>query len=627
MATTMPNQPPHDAPADAAPDGTALWHTGLKRQAIREAAGHWGALLVFFGILHTTAADRSTIPGAVCAVVVLAAVHVLLGYRLTESRRSGEARAATRLGTANRLTLLRGLLVSLTAGFLVIDAGSGTLTNLVLWLPGLLYLTAAVLDGVDGAWARRTGTQSALGKALDGDLDALGVLVACSVAVGSGRLPVYYLAAGLVYYGYQLSLWRRRRRGRPLHPPPPRRFARLVAGFQMAFLALALLPVVSTSALNVVAPFFLLPLLAGFAWDWVHVTGRFDDRLARRWRGVGAFLAAAGPAAMRIVILGSVVGLFGWAWRDVSPAAVVAAIGLWGWPQWLLFVAVNLTILGAMCWRWWLILKRLGHPVRLAALVPYRMAANTLSYITPGPQFGGEPLQVLCLTSRHGVPREAASAAVAVDRLTELMGTLVFLAVCGVLLLPPLMNDTVALMASTGGMVLVFLACGLLLHGVARGRAPLSRLAARVSGRRRLAAVNGLISSLEVGERRAATILTGGLAGWYGGIGLVQLLAFLTELWLIYAFLGFAMPLEGLLTAAVAARLAFLLPLPGGLGALEAGQMLALSVLGGDPSLGAAACAVMRLRDLVLISTGGIWALRWLRPFPAQGPPPSLNIE
>lgn len=621
MARTMRNFPPHDAQAKPAAAGMAGRHAGLRQPAAREAAGHWAALLVFFGILHASAAVRGALPGAVCAALVLAVVHGLLGYRLTESRPCGLPPGMCRLGTANRLTLLRGLLVSLTAGFLFVRPGAGSSSHLIVWLPGLFYLTAAVLDGVDGAWARRSGTQSALGKALDGDMDALGVLVACGVAVGNGRLPLYYLAAGLVYYVYQLGLWLRRHRGRPIYPAPPRGFARLVAGFQMGFLGVALLPMLGAARLAVAAPVFLLPLLAGFAWDWLHVTGRWDDRLDRQWRKMCSLLAAAGPAGGRVLILGIVVTLFAWAWRDVSPGAVLAAIAIWGWPQWLAFAAVNLVILAAMCWRWWFILRRMGQPVGFAALVGYRMGANTLSYITPGPQFGGEPLQVHCLVDRHQVPAEAATAAVGVDRLVELMGNLLFLSLAGALVLPALLAEKTALLPVIAAMVAAVLGIGLLFAAIGSGVAPISRMAARLSawiGHPR--ALAGPIAFVEAGERRAAGILTERVWGWYALGGLLQWSGFLVELWLIYGFLGQGLNATALLTVAVAARLAFLLPLPGGLGALEAGQMLAVIHLGGDPAMAAAACGIMRLRDLVLISTGGVLAVRWMRLFKRPNP-------
>jgi uncharacterized protein (TIRG00374 family) len=330
---------------------------------------------------------------------------------------------------------------------------------------------------------------------------------------------------------------------------------------------------------------------------------------------VGRRLAPLLPKGGRVLLMGAVAGLFIWAWRDVSPASVWAAIARWSGPQWVLFAGINLVILWAMCWRWWLILRRMGHAVGFTALVAYRMAANTLSYLTPGPQFGGEPIQVLCLEGRKGVPRAAATAAVTVDRLSELMGNFVFLSVCALFVLPPLLDGRAALITSTLLMGGAALAAGVLLFRIARGQAPLSRAAARMT---RLVSPGGrwagLAAFLQTGEQRAAAVLTGGLPGWYAAIGAVQWLAFLAELWLIYAFLGLALRPRELLTLAVAARLAFLLPLPGGLGALEAGQVLALTGLGGDPALAAAACAVMRVRDLITIGMGGVLSACWLRP-------------
>ena len=317
---------------------------------------------------------------------------------------------------------------------------------------------------------------------------------------------------------------------------------------------------------------------------------------------------------LRALMIAAVAGLFFWAWRGVSLAAVSAAIGRWGWIQWLLFVALNLLILGAMCWRWSLILRRMGYRVGFVELVRYRMAANTLSYITPGPQFGGEPLQVHCLVTRHQVPSEAASASVAVDRLMELMGNLLFLSLCGFFVLPPLMEDSAAMLPVTAVMSAAVLVIGVLLFIIATGRAPLSwlsGLAVRCIGWQNGTA--GLVSYLRACERQVSRILTDRLFGWYAFGSLLQWSVFLAELWMIYGFMGSPMNTSALLTVAVAGRLAFMLPLPGGLGGLEASQMLALTSLGGDPTLAVAACCIMRARDLVLISIGAGLAIRWIR--------------
>lgn len=750
----MPNPPTSAYDAGPAIDRTTLSLGRLRRGATREAAGHFLVFLLFFFAIGRIAPVHGAMGGGACAAVFLALVHGLLWRHLSENCRPGSSAILHRLGTANRITLLRGLLISLTAGFLFLTPeGDYPAVAAMAWLPGGLYLTAAVLDGVDGAWARRTGTTTLLGQTLDIKFDALGVLVASAVAVVSGRLPAYYLAAGAAYYVYQFGLWRRRRREKPIHPVGSRTYARLIAGFQMGFLGFALLPIFTDKVIAAVSPVFLLPLLAGFVWDWWVVRGRVSDTSIRRFETRVLTLAAKGPPFLRGGILvagggmlmsspaapfsGSMLipfglglmvvagflgrsaalllslvlayrasvagaspllmttligallimltgtgdgslwrpedsfllgkpadhpqpkrfgprmqkedtllavspenrfssrstivklmifvvaaGLLYWAWRDVSLGAVVSAIGRWGWFQWLLFTLLNLYILGAMCWRWSFILRRMGHPVGFDALIRYRVAANFLSYITPGPQFGGEPLQVRCLVTRHQVPAEAASASVVVDRLIELMGTLLFLLMAGMFVLPALMTDTGALLTGMTVMIGVALAVGILLYTIARGRAPLTRMAgsaARWTGKPKRAA--NLVAFLQAGESQASGILTDRLCGWYAFGGLLQWSGFLAELWMIYAFMGAPLNISALLTVAVAARLAFLLPLPGGLGALEASQMLAFASLGGDPAVAAAACCIMRVRDLVMISTGAGLALHGLPSSFRKKPP------
>lgn len=300
----------------------------LCRAALVEAAAHLLALALFFSVLNRfTPVPGVTARGAI-AVMVLMAVHAPLWCRPATNRLPGPSLIAPQLGGANRISLLRGLLISLTAGFLFLaPQGDSPAASFMAWLPGGLYLAAAVLDGVDGAWARRTRTESPLGRILDTHIDALGVLVASAVAVSTHRLPAYYLAAGLAYYLFQFGLWCRRRRGRSIHPAGSRRFARLVAGFQMGFLAVALLPVFSREVLALAAPVFLLPLLAGFVWDWQVVRGRAAALSSRRGRDLLAALAAKGPPALRAaILLAGVGGLFLWPLPSFSGGLLLALV-------------------------------------------------------------------------------------------------------------------------------------------------------------------------------------------------------------------------------------------------------------------------------------------------------------
>ena len=71
-------------------------------------------------------------------------------------------------------------------------------------------------------------------------------------------------------------------------------------------------------------------------------------------------------------------------------------------------------------------------------------------------------------------------------------------------------------------------------------------------------------------------------------------------------FFGLETSLINILTIIVFARLAFLTPLPGGLGALEAGQVIAMQSLGLDPVFGVSISLFIRVRD-TLFGLLGLW--------------------
>jgi phosphatidylglycerophosphate synthase len=178
--------------------------------------------------------------------------------------RHDDARFA--LGAATRITLLRGLLVSVVGGFVLLPPAHG----LHGWLVALAYTAACVLDGVDGAVARRHRQLTRLGARLDVATDVAGLLVAPLVAIKAGRLPPWYLLLAVAYPALQLALAVRQRRGRPVHRerlrPDPR--ARFFAGVQMVVVCHALYPVLPAWLLWPAATAAMLPTLALFAGEW-----------------------------------------------------------------------------------------------------------------------------------------------------------------------------------------------------------------------------------------------------------------------------------------------------------------------------------------------------------------------
>lgn len=180
-------------------------------------------------------------------------------------------------GWANRLTLLRGWLIALTGGFLF----QASLVGIVAWLPGTLYGIAAILDRVDGSVAQRSGTISLLGKQLDTEMDALGLLIAPLLAVICGKFHWSFLAVSAAYYIFIAGLNWRKYKNLPVFPLPSSALRRTLAGFQMGFASLALLPAFSTEITRCLGVIFMIPILMGFLVDWFAVCGHKWTQILR----------------------------------------------------------------------------------------------------------------------------------------------------------------------------------------------------------------------------------------------------------------------------------------------------------------------------------------------------------
>ena len=182
-------------------------------------------------------------------------------------------------GLANRLTILRGLLVCTLAGFLFQHMPEGRLA----WLPGLLFIATLIIDGLDGWIARRRGETTAFGVFLDRDFDALGTLIAILLAVHYSRLPDWYIAMGMVYYLFSFGQWLREKSGLPLYPLPASRYRRVISVLQSTFIAAALLPLPLFPTSSLPALLVSAPVLAGFIRDWRSVSG-YDWRAFSTYR-------------------------------------------------------------------------------------------------------------------------------------------------------------------------------------------------------------------------------------------------------------------------------------------------------------------------------------------------------
>jgi CDP-diacylglycerol---glycerol-3-phosphate 3-phosphatidyltransferase len=241
--------------------------TAIDRSCRRAIVVGFGAVLASFAVSPFVWGSR---PMAAAALTLSFATWLIVAVTLWRSRTLLDPRA-TRLGAATHVTLLRGLLVSLAAGFAAVPP-----VGAVRWLPALLYAAAAIADRFDGIIARRLGQTTALGARLDEAMDALGLLAAPIVAVSWGRLPPWYLLVGVTYYIYRSAIWLRRRLELPVHLERVKRrqITRIFAGLQMTLVSVALAPLLSLEINSIAATLLMVPTLAFFARDWLIVIGR-----------------------------------------------------------------------------------------------------------------------------------------------------------------------------------------------------------------------------------------------------------------------------------------------------------------------------------------------------------------
>jgi CDP-diacylglycerol--glycerol-3-phosphate 3-phosphatidyltransferase len=261
--------------SDASVSGSAAVPRGLVRRvraaAVVAAAATAGSAAGVFAVLG----PEATLRWGPAAGLSLGYVLALLVRNRGDNRPVEGGPVAATLGAPNAVTVARGVLLAWVAGFAALPSWS---TGPLAWAPALWYGTAASLDAVDGALARRYDRETGLGARLDIEYDAFGLLAGSLAGAVGGAIPWPYVAVGVARYAFVAGLALRRRLGLPVFELPERTSRRVLAGAQMAFVAAALAPPAPASAVRVGAATFGGAVLLGFARDWLFATGRRTGR-------------------------------------------------------------------------------------------------------------------------------------------------------------------------------------------------------------------------------------------------------------------------------------------------------------------------------------------------------------
>ncbi len=303
----------------------------------------------------------------------------------------------------------------------------------------------------------------------------------------------------------------------------------------------------------------------------------------------------------------SAIVLLAWVLKDMPIGTMLNAVSALSIGQWGLWLGVNLLVLALSTQRWLALIRSLSGSVPALSLLLIRLGGQFVSFVTPGPQFGGEPLQVYWLYKRQGLPLHKAILSLGVDRFLELWVNFAVLLLGAILLL---LSPGMAF-ADWGQIALVLtlllLAIPFLIFLVLKRpqwiSLRLQTLFARWLSHPRLAALNAHQESLKreldiLVNLRRAVLLRGLLTS------LLTWVFILAELWLLLSFIGVAVEPQGFALIAVAIRLAMLLPLPGGIGTIEAALLWSMQQLGFTVADAFALIVLMRLRDTLILFAG-----------------------
>jgi phosphatidylglycerophosphate synthase len=237
--------------------GSMLERGATLRVAPGPLTGLGAQLLLLAGLGETVGLGRAGWAVGAGSAVVLDATLARALWR----------NAAARLGPAGWVTLTRATftvgVAGLTAASFARDVPTG-------WIVALA-VAALTLDLVDGQVARRTGTASALGAWLDGEVDAF-LILALSVAAAPSS-GYWVIAIGAMRYAFLAGMWRYPWMRVPL---PRRGWRKVAAAAQGITLTIAVAGFVPAAVMRAALVAALALLAESFGRDVLWLWRRHD---------------------------------------------------------------------------------------------------------------------------------------------------------------------------------------------------------------------------------------------------------------------------------------------------------------------------------------------------------------
>ena len=311
----------------------------------------------------------------------------------------------------------------------------------------------------------------------------------------------------------------------------------------------------------------------------------------RRWFELAAL--AAGVAALTALC---------WRFGFSEIAAALSRVS----PRYLLvYLTFGTTARFGYALRWWYVARTLGAIPPFPRFVAARLAGDATGFLLPTGRISGDPLRA-GLVYADGVRGSQAGAGVAVDRIIEILGNMLCaVAYVTVFAVTRVGGADRATLILIGTMCLLLVALAIPLEMLRRGWRPLEPLYRLVSryGSERWAGRTAALRRTEdqvmrfFREHRVVFVQT--------LIGSLVIEAFIIcEYHFLLSAFGVIVALPTLLMTLLASGLSRVVPTPAGLGALELGQVTALSAAAGQPALGFVVALVLRLHETLWTGVG-----------------------
>lgn len=316
--------------------------------------------------------------------------------------------------------------------------------------------------------------------------------------------------------------------------------------------------------------------------------------------------------------------LAGWTVSQLPFGAIGSSIAALRVSDWAIWIAINAVILSLPALRWELLTRSLGSAADFPFFFQLRQAGGAISFLTPGPHFGGEPFQLYWLYQLKRMPLHRATLSLGLDRFFEILVN-ISVVLSGILLL--VITSTLAgsdwIEVAVVLSLLFVLVLGL---GIALTRQPqwlstrLEKLAHRWQEHPRLSRIDcqwqqfglELRSAITTKRSRLLVAVLLSVLGW---------MLLLVELALLLHFLGLDLAPVDFVLILVGMRLAMLLPAPGGIGPVEASLLWSFNLLQLPPEAAIGLIALTRLRDAAVLATGLLCLYRLQRSVKRKAAP------